>query len=268
MKKSVELYSNLNDKEKKALLIKYYHEDQKSFADIATILGTYSNKIRRDATRLGLSIRSKSEAQKNALNTGKHKHPTKGTQRSEQTKDKIGMGVLQAWESMDEDALDQRKQKIRENWNALSEDERNNLISIANNAARQASKVGSKLERFLLEKLMSSGFQVDFHKEQSLVNTKLQIDLFIPNINVAIEVDGPSHFLPVWGEEALAKTITYDAKKQGLILGKGLVLIRIKQSKDFSKSRATLIYDKLLTIIKAINSRFPDPDNRTFNIED
>ena len=105
-------------------------------------------------------------------------------------------------------------------------------------------------------------------RSQSLVNTKLQIDLFIPNINVAIEVDGPSHFLPVWGEEALAKTITYDAKKQGLILGKGLVLIRIKQSKDFSKSRATLIYDKLLTIIKAINSRFPDPDNRTFNIED
>ena len=89
------------------------------------------------------------------------------------------------------------------------------------------------LTRFILDSLLQDGYKVDFHKEQSLLNTKLQIDLFLPSMNTAIEIDGPSHFLPVWGEDALAKNISYDQKKQGLILGKGLALIRIKQTKDF-----------------------------------
>jgi very-short-patch-repair endonuclease len=268
MKKSTNSYENLSDNDKKQIIQQHYNNEQKSFADIAGLYGTYTNKVRRDAIKLGINIRSKSEAQKNALNTGKHKHPTKGTTRSIETKDKIGMGVLQSWENLDSISLEQRKQKTKNHWNGMSEDEKNNLISVANQAARKASKVGSKLEKFLLEKLISDGYQVEFHKEQSLVTTKLQIDLFIPKINVAIEVDGPSHFFPVWGEDALLKSITYDKKKQGLILGKGLVLIRIKQTKDFSKSRGSLIYKDLLDIIRQVSNKFPDSDSRTFSIED
>ena len=69
--------------------------------------------------------------------------------------------------------------------------------------------------------------------------------------NIAIEVDGPSHFAPVWGEQSLQRNIEYDKKKTGLILGKGYKLIRIKQQKDFSKSRASVVCDKLS---KALNN--------------
>ena len=87
-------------------------------------------------------------------------------------------------------------------------------------------------------------------------------------MNTAIEIDGPSHFLPVWGEEALKKAQNYDQKKQGLILGKGLALIRIKQTKDFSKSRASLILNDLVALLNKISINFPSPDKRTFQIED
>jgi very-short-patch-repair endonuclease len=142
------------------------------------------------------------------------------------------------------------------------------MQKMATDAVRIASKLGSKLEKFLLDGLLKHGFKVDFHKEQSLVTTKLQIDLFLPTMNTAIEVDGPSHFSPVWGNDALQKNISYDNKKQGLILGKGLVLIRIKQTKDFSKTRSQLIYAKLKMVIDDIQKSFPQPDNRTFVIED
>ena len=96
----------------------------------------------------------------------------------------------------------------------------------------------------------------------------MQIDLFLPSINTAIEIDVPSHFLPVWGDNTLKKNIVYDNKKQGLIIGRGWVLIRIKQTKDFSKSRSKIIGNKLLDIIQTIQNKFPEPDNRIFNIED
>lgn len=137
------------------------------------------------------------------------------------------------------------------NWENMDEDSRANLIKAANSAARLSSKTGSKLEKFLLDKLLQDGYVVEFHKEQSLLNTKLQMDLFLPTINVVIEVDGPSHFSPIWGSDALAKNQKYDEKKNGLIIGKGLSLIRIKQVKDFSKARANIIYQKLTVLLQS-----------------
>ena len=58
-------------------------------------------------------------------------------------------------------------------------------------------------------------------------------------------MDGPSHFAPVWGDNALKKNISYDQKKEGLIIGKGWHLIRIKQTKDFSPARAKKCYGLL-----------------------
>ena len=73
-------------------------------------------------------------------------------------------------------------------------------------------------------------------------------------MNIALEVDGPSHFLPVWGDDVLAKNQKYDKKKTGLIIGKGLKLIRVKQIHDFSKSRAAVLYTKLVKAINKIES--------------
>lgn len=259
-------YDNLSDNNKKQLIEKLYLKEKKSFQDIALTYNTYANKIRRDAKKFNISIRNKSDAQKNALNTGKHKHPTKGQQRSSETKDKIGLGILNSWKNLDQKELDKRKKDAQKRWNNLSDDQKQNFTKMANNAVRESSKKGSKLEKYLLNELLRSGYKVDFHKEQILSNTKLQIDLFLPELNIAIEVDGPSHFLPVWGEDVLQKNIKYDNKKSGLILGKGLVLIRIKQLSDFSPTRAKLILAELLQHILSIKNKFPDAKNRSIEI--
>jgi len=245
-----------------------YEKEKKSFQDIATSLNTYANKVRRDAIKLKIKIRDKSDAQKNALKRGKHCHPTKGKKRDVNVKQKIGMGVLRSWEKLSDKELASRKKKAKENWDNLSDDDKANMQQRANSAVRLTSKVGSKLEKFLFQKLLDDGFKVTFHQEQMLLTTKLQIDIFLPTMNVAIEIDGPSHFLPVWGEDALQKNISYDNKKSGLILGKGLVLVRIKQLRDFSTSRGTIVYSKLKELLNEIKQKFPDVNNRSFTIED
>lgn len=257
-------YNEMNDAEKRSWLIKLYIEQHKSFKEVADMFHTYANKIRRDAIKLKIKPRSKSDAQKNALETGKHKHPTKGTTRSDSTKDKIGKSVMQSWEGLTDKELNKRKTKAKQLWNQLSEDEKQQRLNLAHTAIRNSSKIGSKLEHKLLELLIQDGYKVDFHKEQILSNTKLQIDLFLPTMNIAIEVDGPSHFLPVWGEDVLAKNQKYDQKKTGLILGKGLKLIRVKQTHDFSQARSLSIYEKLVTAINQIESS----NTKSIEIED
>jgi very-short-patch-repair endonuclease len=247
-------YESLSDQQKENLLRKEYEVGLKSFRDIADEHGTYANKVRRDAMKFKINIRDKSVAQKNALKTGRSQHPTQGKERSEETKNKIGTGVMTSWENLDDETLEKRKEKARQNWESLPEEVKENILHEANTAVRQASKTGSKLELFLFNTLLQDGYVVEFHKEQNLLNTKLQLDLFLPKLNIAIEVDGPSHFAPVWGEDTLKRNKGYDNKKTGLILGKGLSLIRVKQSKDFSKARATVIYRELLKSIELVQN--------------
>jgi len=259
-------YENLTDHEKQTILNKEYVNDKNSFQDIAVKYHTYANKIRRDAIKFNINIRSKSEAQKNVLSQGKVPHPTKGKNRSGAEKEKIGFGVMKNWENIDKHSLEQRKKKAKQNWENLSDDIKAQIISAANSAVRQASKTGSKLEKFLFNKLLKDGYKTDFHKEHTLSNTKLQIDIFLPQLNIAIEVDGPSHYEPVWGEDALKRNQSYDKKKTGLILGKGLVLIRVKQLKDFSPSRGEVLYSQIKNLLDQIQKKFPDIDNRLFVI--
>lgn len=256
-------YNEYSEAEKQSLLEKYYIKDQLSIQQIAAMYHLYPNKIRRDLKKYNIEIRTKSAAQKNALKKGTHQHPTKGKKRSEETKQKIGESIIKSWEDMDEAKLIARKNKAKQLWEKRSEDEKANILHKANLAVRESSKSGSKLEHFLLNRLIDSGYKVDFHKEQFLVNTKLQIDLFLPELNIAIEVDGPSHFSPVWGEEVLKRNIAYDQKKSGLILGRGYALIRVKQLKDFSNTRAELVSQKLIEAIKTV-----DTNNRNIEIGD
>jgi very-short-patch-repair endonuclease len=247
-------YNKMSDVQKKNILDKEYTNNLSSFAEIAKQYQTYANKLRRDAIKFNIPIRNKSEAQKVALKQGRHSHPTMGKKRSEEEKQKIGLGVMESWDNISDQELDRRKQIAKNNWEKLSPNEQQEILKKANVAVRQSSSLGSKMELYILEKLIKDGYKVEFHKEQILVNTKLQIDLFLPTMDVAIEIDGPSHFEPVWGEDVLQKNKRYDTKKNGIILGRGITLIRIKQTKDFSKSRASIIYDKLKQLLSNKNS--------------
>jgi len=254
MSKFKNSYNDMPENLKAEYIRKMYKEEKKSFGQIANELNTYANKIRRDAKKFNIPIRTKSEAQKNALSTGTHKHPTKGTERNESTKQKIGKSMMDSWSSLSDKQLKERKNQQKKRWESIPENKKQEMLKKANMAVRTASVLGSKLEKFILEHLIKDGYRVDFHKEQVLSNTKLQLDLFLPTMDVVIEVDGPSHFLPVWGEETLQKNKKYDRKKEGLIIGKGWKIIRIKQTKDFCSTRARITYDRLLKTLDGIKS--------------
>ena len=248
------MYQQMNDFEKQKVIQEMYVDKKMSFADIAEKHGTYANKIRRDAIRFKFPVRNKSEAQKNALEMGKASHPTEGKIRSDEEKNKIALSMHSSWNNMSDEQRNKRKQDSKKRWNAMDETAKQNMLNAAHVAIRKSSVEGSKLEKFILSKLLEKEYKVQFHKEQILSNTKLQIDIFLPAENIAIEVDGPSHFEPVWGDDCLSRNQRYDQKKTGLILGKGIKLIRIKQTGDYSKAKAIILTNKLMDLLQNISN--------------
>lgn len=71
------------------LLEEYIHKERSPY-QIAAELDTYPNRIRRALLKHKIPVRDHREAQKLALATGRNKHPTKGIEREEEVRGRIG----------------------------------------------------------------------------------------------------------------------------------------------------------------------------------
>ena len=244
------------------------YEDGQSTYEIAEEIGTYPNKIRRILQKHGVSLKSRSQAQRNALNGGRAKHPTVGKVRSKEERIKISSSVQNYWKKMSKKEYQRRVDGARERWYNMSEEERKTISSMAIKAIQRAGKEGSKLEKFLLEGVTFSGYFVEFHRKNLIPNENLEIDMYIPDLKTIIEVDGPAHFFPIWGEEKLHKQIKADSQKTGLILSKGFIIIRVKSMKDFvSLNDKEGLLKKIVTQLQEIETKFPTTPNRYIEIE-
>jgi len=247
-------------------IIDMYENQNKSTYEIAEEFNTYPNKIRRILMKNGYELKNKSVAQKNALDKGTIKHPTKGKKRSDTTKLKISESQAKVWQDLSEEERLNRSLIGKESWNKKTPEEKAIFLQKAGDAIRHAAKTGSKMEKFLLEALISEDFRVEFHKTHWLQNAELEIDLFLPELRTVIEVDGPSHFAPVWGHENLARNQLSDMQKDGLVLRQGMVMIRIKQVKRLSQKYMRDTLDQLLELLDRISKDYPSENERYFEL--
>jgi len=260
-------FDRLSEKDKIDYLKNAHHEEKMSIVEIADNLKTYPNKIRRTALKLGVEIASRSQSQKNLLASGKKKHPTLGTTRPAHTKEKISNAIANIWDNYTEEELKERQQMGKDIWNSKTEKEKEEFYKKGNQSVRQTAKKGSKLEHEVLRFLVKEGYDPQFHVDKMIASETLQVDIFVPELNVVIEVDGPSHIKPVWGDEALEKMQKADAKKNGLVLGAGYVMLRLQSSKSPSAYRIRETIKELKKGLDAIKKEYPPAGKRFITIK-
>ena len=249
-------------------VIKMYSEQKMSTYEIAKNLNTYPNKVRRLLIKNGVHMNDKSTAQKNAIKKGTAKIPTKGRKRSKEEKLKISSSLKKRWEEISEEDYNNHVKMAKERWSKIPEKTKKAMNEAAIKAIQKAGKEGSKLEKFLVKEFVDYGYKVKPHVKNLIPNENLEIDMYFPEIKSIIEIDGPSHFLPIWGEEKLKKQIKADSHKTGLILSKGFAIIRVKSLADsISLSSREKLKDNLIEILDRIKSDFPSESNRYIEIE-
>lgn len=90
----------------------------------------------------------------------------------------------------------------------------------ANKTYNRATRFGinkSKSETLLVEIIKKDFPNLNIIENDRQILNGLEIDIYIPEKNIAIELNGPCHFIPIFGQDELSKTQNKDLiKKQKL----------------------------------------------------
>tara|TARA_R110002096_G_scaffold144015_3_gene300572 strand:- start:1430 stop:2194 length:765 start_codon:yes stop_codon:yes gene_type:complete len=208
--------------------------------------------LSRFMKKVGITARSKGEAQKNFLK--EHDHQMKGRKHTDETKKKISHSLGDFWESLDDEQREEVKRKIggawQRKWAGMSEQDRKLMMEGLASKAKDAQGLGSRLERFIAEELRKRGYTVEERSTNYTAGKDFEVDLGLPKERIAIEVDGPTHFLPIYGEEHLAQQQERDTRKDDMINAVGYNVLRVR---DNNGPLSQLRIDKIEQAIKEIN---------------
>jgi hypothetical protein len=117
------------------------------------------------------------------------------------------------------------------------------------------SKYLGRDNRSLLEKKIESYLIDDYPKLDIIFGDRqqcytLELDIYIPELNLAFEINGPIHYKPIYGNNALDKIQKNDAKKIKICKTKGIKLIIIDDVLDYYNDNSEYIYsNKIKPII-------------------
>jgi very-short-patch-repair endonuclease len=80
-----------------------------------------------------------------------------------------------------------------------------------NNKNKTTGTRVSKLEQFIQQKLvLDYNYEFHFNRKDTI---KSELDIYIPEIKLAIEINGIFHYKPIYGEEKLLKIQSNDKQK-------------------------------------------------------
>lgn len=128
-----------------------------------------------------------------------------------------------------------------------------------NNTHKKHGTRKSKLEKWLESKLTEHYPNLEFHfNRKDAINSEL--DIYIPELKLAFELNGIFHYEPIFGEDKLQKIQNNDNRKFQACLEHGieLCIIDVSQLKYFKEKNAQKYFNIIKTIITNISMNLLD----------
>jgi hypothetical protein len=113
-------------------------------------------------------------------------------------------------------------------------------------------------KRSKLEERIEEYIKNQYPKLQYIINDRellkgLELDFYFPTLNFAIEINGPAHFTPIYGDESLIKTKRHDIIKKIICKKKNIRLLEITNTLHPYNDNSRDIYENhILPILKPI----------------
>ena len=192
--------------------------------------GTFANTIRRALKRHSIDTRTKSDAQKNFLDD--NDHPMLGRERTDDERRKISKGIQHHWDGLTPEEDRRRREDMAERarmkWEWLSDEEKDATIKSMHKANREKAGLGSKNENAVANLIREEGYVVYQRTTEYSPRRAFEIDIAIASERIAIEWDGAAHYEPIYGDDALKKTMEKDGRKNAALVDHGWKVIRCR----------------------------------------
>lgn len=238
-------------------LKKEYTQNGRSIKSLADELSVSTATVWNRLKKMGV-LRSASEAQKKFIEENGHQRV--GTQHSEDTKEKMSHSHQASWDNQPEEVIEARRESLRqareEKWASMKPAEKAQVLEKMRVAAREKAGEGSALENGLAEFLAGEGYKVHQRSKMVLAGKHSHVDIHLPEQNIVIEVDGPTHFKEVYNDQILERNKKRDEKKNNNLLAQGFTVIRVRDSKrGVSNARFRRIFQEIEPILKNKNNK-------------
>jgi very-short-patch-repair endonuclease len=234
-------------------LLREYVEKKRSTSEIAQEVGCFPEQIRRALRRFNIPVRSRIQASHNFYDNG-GENARKGYQFSEKEKETASISAKEYWLS---NASKEARAKIAEKsqayWDTVSDDEKQAIIERLHRACREAAANGSKAQR-MIEKILKDKYHyvTMLGVVQIAGIGDLEVDIALPGVGIAIEVDGITHFRDVYSDDRYERAMEADKRKNDILTRAGWSVVRIVLKCDrYSKGACLMVCDKLHKMIEA-----------------
>jgi hypothetical protein len=132
---------------------------------------------------------------------------------------------------------------------------RSKELSLHNYAHERSGATRSKMELYIQENLTK-----DYPLLEKLYNDKnvigSELDVYIPSLKLAIELNGIFHYEPIYGQDHLDKIQNRDKQKLITCYEQGIELLIINMGdKGFTKKFAKEIYFQINNLVKSLLGR-------------
>jgi hypothetical protein len=125
-----------------------------------------------------------------------------------------------------------------------------------NNAHKDHGIRKSKLEQYLEEQVKNKYPNIPL-----LLNDrktiKAELDIYLPTLRLAFEINGPVHYEPIYGQDKFEKIVNKDKQKSQLCFKNGIELCIIDTSKQrkFTEKSSQIYLDIVLNLIESVKNR-------------
>ena len=217
--------STLTDEQKQDICRRY--QEGESTYEIGQTFNLFSTQIVRILKKNNVPLRDNKESNLKKFERGRIA-TWEGKNLPEEMRLNISKGQIEYWDKASDEDLEKASQRGKEIWEKRTPAEREAVVEAAKAGLEKAKREGSRIEKVVRLQLISLGVKYERHKKSLIPNQNLEIDIYLPEHRAVIEVDGPTHFLPIFGQARLENQIKRDMKKNGLLMGYGYVILRIK----------------------------------------
>lgn len=205
-------------------------------------------KFNKEHPKAPINKRDKSEAQKNFIERS-GTHQRSGTLHSDESKEKISDTMRDIYDSPQGDEIREKIANQRqEEWANLTEAQKANVLQNLKQTSRAKAQSGegSKFENFLADELKGHGLKVEQRTKNYTPGQKFHVDIALPVERIIIEVDGPTHWSPIYGDSELLKVQQKDSAKDNILNMSGWNVLRVQDgSGSTTRARFVRVWEQI-----------------------